>query len=87
VSKDNSAAIGMLLITAIANDDVGVSRVEFYVNGSLMSTATTAPYAFGWNSISEASGSYILMTKAYDAAGNFGQSASLKIAVPNVKFR
>ena len=35
-------------IQATASDDVGVSRVEFFVNGSLRCTDTAAPFSCGW---------------------------------------
>ena len=87
VRKASSGVSGLLSVTATSNDNVGVSRVEFYVNGTLASTATVAPYIFNWDSKSVANGSYTLIAKAYDAAGNFGQSGTVKLSKPNVQFR
>ena len=87
VRKANVSVSGIVSVTATANDNAGVSRVEFYVNGALTSTATIAPYVFNWDSTAAATGSNTLMARSYDAAGNIGQSASIKISVPNVKFR
>jgi len=74
---------GSVSIAATASDNTGVSRVEFYINGVLMSTDTAAPYAFAWNSSSVVNGSYALSAKAFDAAGNAGQSATVQVAVQN----
>ena len=87
VRKASSGSSGMLAVTATANDDVGVSRVEFYVNGVLASTATVAPYIYNWDSAAAANGSYTLIAKAYDAAGNLGQSGTVRLSKPNVQFR
>lgn len=62
----------VLIITATSSDDVGVTRVEFYVNGSLLCTDTVAPYACNWNVPGKANVFYTLEAKAYDAAGNTG---------------
>ena len=69
------------MITASASDNVGVSRVEFYVNGVLQATDISTPYLISWNTSSLAAGSYTLMTKAYDAAGNVGQSANISVII------
>ena len=84
--KDYSSASGMITITATATDNIGVSRVEFYVNGVLASTATAAPYSFNWDSTAVTNGSYSLFAKVYDATGNVGQSGKIRLSEPNVKF-
>jgi len=87
VRKDNANPSGVLSVTASATDNVGVNRVEFYVNGVLASTSTATPYVYNWDSNAVANGSYSLIAKAYDAAGNVSQSGNVTISVPNVKFR
>src|SRR5207245_2692282 len=56
-------------ISASATDNVAVTKVEFYVNNSLLGTATTAPYSYPWN-VPAKKGSYGIQAKGYDAAGN-----------------
>jgi chitinase len=80
---NNANVSGTVAITASASDNVGVSRVEFYVNGVLRGTDTSTPYTYSWNTASQAAGSYTLMTRAYDAAGNVGQSGN--VVVTNVR--
>ncbi|KFE67540.1 Flagellar hook-length control protein FliK [Hyalangium minutum] len=70
-------------ITASASDAVGVSRVEFFVDGALVGTDTASPYSFAWNSASVANGSHALMAKAYDAAGNVGTDNDTSVTVSN----
>lgn len=80
----NATVSGTYSVTASASDNVGVSKVEFYLNGALQASDTTTPYLFSWNTATVANGSYSLSVKAYDAAGNVGQSAALTVNVNNV---
>lgn len=73
---DNATVAGTVTINATATDNVGVAKVEFYVAGSLKSTDTTSPYSYNWNSTTVANGTYSLMAKAYDAAGNVTSDSS-----------
>jgi len=57
-------------ITAAAADNVAVKKVEFYLNGVLKCTDTSAPYSCNWG-VSRTQGiTYTLEARAYDAAGN-----------------
>jgi hypothetical protein len=80
---DGATLTGMVQVSAIASDNKGVSKVEFFINGALKATASAAPYAFVWNTEEAANGSYALTVKAYDQAGNVGQSASVSVNVLN----
>jgi len=65
---NNRNVSGTVAITASASYNVGVTRVEFYVNGLLRGTDTSTPYTYSCNTASQAAGTYTLMTRAYDAA-------------------
>ena len=80
---NNATVSGTVTISASASDSVGVSKVEFYVNGALKATDTASPFSYSWNTTTAANGSYSITTKAYDAAGNVGQSAAVTAAVSN----
>jgi predicted phage tail protein len=58
---------------------VGVNRVEFYANGTLINTDTTSPYQFDWSGV--AAGSYSVYAIAYDNNGAAATSASRTITV------
>lgn len=75
---------GTVSVTADASDDVGVAKVEFYLDGALQSTDTSSPYAWSWNTTTGVNGTHSLQSKAYDAAGNVGASASISVTVNNV---
>jgi hypothetical protein len=80
---NNSTVNGTVNITATAADDTGVSKVEFYVDGSLKGTDTTSSYAYSWDTTTASNGSHSLVTKAYDSANNIGTSAAVNVTVNN----
>jgi len=61
-------------ITATASDNVGVTRVQFSVNGVVQCTDTSAPYSCNWNVPNTRNQTYQLQAQAFDAAGNVGSS-------------
>ena len=65
-------------IEAQATDDVRMSRVEFYANGSLLSVDTSSPYSVTWNTQRANKGANLIETVAYDSSGN---SASARVTV------
>ena len=64
-------------ITATATDNVGVTRVEFSVNGALQCTDTSAPYSCNWNVPNTRNQTFQLQAQAFDAAGNVGTGSIL----------
>lgn len=74
---------GTTTVSASASDNVGVTQVEFYVDGTLKATDTTSPYSFSWDTTTAANGSHSLTSKAYDAAGNVGTSSAVSVTVSN----
>ncbi len=83
-SPANGATVsGTVTVSANASDNVGVSRVEFSVDGALLGTDTTSPYSVSWNTTTAADGGHSLQSKAFDAAGNSGSSAVVSVTVSN----
>ncbi|MGZ6004738.1 MAG: Ig-like domain-containing protein [Candidatus Saccharimonadales bacterium] len=70
-------------VSATASDNVGVTKVELYIDGSLVATDVASPYSFNINTTSYANGNHTLVTKAYDAVPNIGTSASVTVSVNN----
>ncbi|HET8772319.1 MAG TPA: Ig-like domain-containing protein, partial [Thermoanaerobaculia bacterium] len=70
-------------VTANASDNVGVTKVEFLLDGVLQSTDTSSPYAWSWNTTTATSGAHALVAKAYDAANNTGTSSTVNVTVSN----
>jgi len=81
----NGATVsGTVSVTATASDNVGVTKVEFYLDGVLQSTDTTSPYSWSWDTTSATNASHTLTAKAYDAALNVGTSTAVSVTVNNV---
>jgi len=74
---------GTVPVTATAVDNIGVSKVELYVDSSLKSSTTTSPYTFSLDTTLLTNASHTLLAKAYDAAGNQAASASISVTVNN----
>lgn len=70
-------------VSATASDSLGVTKVELYVDSTLKSTDTIAPYDFSLDTTTITNGTHTLMAKAYDAAGNVG-SGSVSVSVANI---
>jgi hypothetical protein len=67
-------------IAASASDNVGVASVQFYIDGKLMATDTSAPYSFNWNLRKAGLGAHTIAVRATDAAGNAAtQSISVTV--------
>jgi hypothetical protein len=79
-----ATATGSLAVSATASDNVGVTSVELLVDGSVRATTTASPYNFSWDTTTVVNGSHTLQTRAYDAAGNVGQSALIAVTVSNL---
>jgi len=68
-------------ISAIADDDTGISRIEFYRDGVLESTDDTASFSSRWAIDISDNGTYIWTARAYDAAGNETTSGPVSLTV------
>jgi hypothetical protein len=78
-----STVSGTVTVSASASDNVGVSKVELWIDASLTGTVNASPYNFAWNTAATANGTHTLQTKAYDAAGNVGTSTTVSVTVSN----
>jgi thermitase len=77
--SDNSSVSGTVTVLVNASDDIGVAKVELYVDGSLYATSATAPFSLKWNTRKFGAGFHTMQAKAYDAAGNKGESPSVSV--------
>lgn len=83
VTSSESGTSGMITLSATATDNVGVSKVEFYVDGALKGIDETYPYSMTLDSNTLTQGSHALVAKAYDAAGNVGTSTTVSFSIDN----
>lgn len=71
-----------IAITASASDDVGVSGVQFKIDGvNLGAEVTVAPYAVTWDSTTVTGGPHTITAVARDADGNTTTSAGVTVTV------
>ncbi|MEK7551263.1 MAG: Ig-like domain-containing protein [Patescibacteria group bacterium] len=61
-------------ITASASDNVGINRVVFLINNSIICTDYTSSYTCSWRVPSKRNATYSISAIAYDAAGNSANS-------------
>src|SRR5262245_54335995 len=80
---DGAMLAATVNVTASASDNVGVTKVEFYVDGVLQATDTSAPYAWSWNTFGTSNGAHTVTSRAYDAASNIGTSTGVNVNVAN----
>jgi PKD repeat protein len=73
--KDGSTVACIVSVQVNASDNVGVKKVELYVDGKLTATSTTSPFTTKWNAKKASIGQHTLQVKAYDAAGNVGAAS------------
>jgi len=65
---------------AEANDNISMSRVEFFLDGELVGTATVAPFTYKWF-IRGSTGTHEVYAVAYDAAGNQVEGEKVRFIV------
>jgi hypothetical protein len=83
VSAAETGSSGTITLSATASDNVGVSNVEFYVDGVLKGADATSPYAISLDSTTLSNASHSLTAKAFDAAGNVGTSTAVNFSIDN----
>ncbi|MBX9902308.1 MAG: hypothetical protein K2Y28_16145 [Burkholderiaceae bacterium] len=83
VSVSAPGSSGTINLSATATDNVGVTRVEFYVDNVLKGSTNVSPYVITLNSTTLSNGAHTLSAKAYDAANNVGTSAGVNFNVNN----
>jgi subtilisin family serine protease len=74
---------GVVPVDVKYSDNVGATRAELYLNGNKIASDDAAPFAFAWDTSAHADGTYSLVAKAYDAAGNVGTSAPVSVSLGN----
>jgi hypothetical protein len=80
---NNSIVREDVAIGATVSDDVGIDRVEFFANGTLIGTDYTEPYNVIWDSTAVADGPATLTARAVDTAFNMTTSSGLMVTVDN----
>jgi uncharacterized protein (TIGR03118 family) len=74
---------GTVAVTATADDNVGVTQVEFFAGATSLGVDTTAPFSVNWDTTTVANGAAALTAVAQDAANNETTSAAVNVTVDN----
>jgi hypothetical protein len=83
-SPSAGTVTGTVTITATAVDDVGVTSVQFLLDGAPLGAADLeAPYEVAWPTVSVANGAHTLTAVARDAAGRETTAAVVNVSVLN----
>lgn len=69
---DGSKVSGTITVQAQASDNVGVSSMRLYIDGTLVSSAPGNSLSYRWNTRKIAAGTHAVVVEAQDAAGNTG---------------
>jgi hypothetical protein len=81
---NNATVSGTLNVTANATDNIGVTGVQFKLDGSnLGAEDTSSPFSVSWNTAQGADGPHTLTAVARDLAGNVTTSPAVAVTVQN----
>src|SRR5215475_97647 len=81
--KNGATVSGSITVAAAATDNVGVTHVNFYLDGAPFASLPSAPYSVTWNAALAAGGSHTWKATAFDAAGNGKTSGTVSVTVAN----
>lgn len=79
-----SIVTGTVRVSVDLQDNVGVTKAEFFVDGALTNSAENpaSPWIFSWNTTAQAdTAAHSIYVKAYDAAGNVGTTGLTVVTV------
>jgi peptidoglycan/xylan/chitin deacetylase (PgdA/CDA1 family) len=82
-----STLTGQTTFTATASSSLGISRVDFLVNGAVVATSTSPPYTATWDSASVGDGPVTLTARATDIGGSQATSSGTAATVSNAAQR
>jgi hypothetical protein len=73
--QNGSKVSGEVLVKVNASDNVGVTKVEIYIDQNMVKELSQAPYEYTWdtNNLTYSS-THTLKAMAYDKAGNVGET-------------
>ncbi|KYH34434.1 serine protease AprX [Clostridium tepidiprofundi DSM 19306] len=81
--NNGDALNGTITITASAQDDKAMNKVEFYIDGTKIGEDSSNPYSIDWDTTTVTNGNHTIMVKAIDTSGNVGNSNEITVSVDN----
>ncbi len=80
---DGDTVSGIIAIAAVASDDIGIDRVDFYCGSTLIGTDTSPPYSVNWDTTVLDDSAYTITASAVDTASQ-SASDSISVIVDNI---
>ncbi|MEO0132573.1 MAG: Ig-like domain-containing protein, partial [candidate division WOR-3 bacterium] len=77
-----SIVSGNVLIRTQVSDNIGVSKVVFYIDGDSLASDLDAPFEYLWNTNNFSDDYHSILAKAYDVGGNWA-NALITVRVSN----
>ncbi len=74
---------GYVPLTVDVTDNVGVQKVEFYLDKTLVGTSVSSPFSYLMDTTKYVNAEHILTAKAFDTVGNTSTSVDIKITISN----
>lgn len=74
---------GTINVIATATDNIGVSKVDFSIDGKLRSSDSTSPYEYSWDTTVETDVDHTITATAFDTNNNSSED-SVTVTVNNV---
>ncbi len=81
--SNGQTVAGTVNFTVLANDDSGISLVEFFIDGESIATTEEAPYTYLWDTILGHNDPHALSARAVDIAGNISFAQPILVLVNN----
>jgi peptidoglycan/xylan/chitin deacetylase (PgdA/CDA1 family) len=78
---------GQVTLSANATSSVGISRVDYLVNGAVVATSSSSPFTATWDSSTVGDGPATITARATDTGGNQATSAGVSVTVSNAASR
>lgn len=80
--SDGQTVSGLINIQVEATDNTGISKVLFYIDDICVSTDTTSPYSYSWDTTMVSDGQHTIKAVAYNISGS-SSSVSISVNVLN----
>jgi peptidoglycan/xylan/chitin deacetylase (PgdA/CDA1 family) len=78
---------GQVTFTANASSPIGISRVDYLVNGAVVASSTSSPFSANWDSSTVGDGPVTVTARATDSSGNQTTSSGVAATVSNAASR
>lgn len=74
---------GTVTIKAVASGEIGISKVEFYIDGKLIDTDASSPYKCNWDTTSYSESTHVIRVVAYDTLNQASDPYEIEVIVKN----